>query len=355
MTGHDKRMTGGSERDAPIGTVSVRTLLLLVRGLEKAGLDGRAFLRERGIDPALLEQEDQRVPVTLLEGIWDLAAGLSKDPLFALHVASGVQEHSFGLFSYIAITSETWGKALERVCKYFQLVSEVGRYESWVAADRATLGFVPASPGVLRSPQLCDFLLAVPFSYASQVVPEFQLVEVLLPYPAPATPSGHESFFRAPVRFSAPTLALTFPARLLSVPQRKGDSRLVALLEEFARAQLATMPAPSDALGQVRQAVREATRAGEFTLEGAARRLAVTPRTLQRKLADAGTTFKAEIDQARRLLAVSLVAQPQLSLHEIAFVLGFSEPAPFHRAFRRWTGSTPGSYRADRHARPSPQ
>jgi hypothetical protein len=300
MTGHDKPVTDGSEREAPTGTVSVRALHLLVRRLEKAGLDAKSFVRGRGIDPALLEQEDQRVPLHRLHGIWELAAAATQDPLFALHAASDVQDHSFGLFSYVAVTSETWGKALERVCKYFQLVSEVGRYETWVAKDRATLGFVPASPNVLRSPQLCDFLLGVPFSYASQVVPRFQLVEVLLPYAAPATECGHDRFFGTSVRFSAPALAMTFPAELLSAPLRKGDSRLAALLEEFARAQLAAMPAPSDALGRVRQAVREATRAGEFTLEGAARRLGVTPRTLQRKLADAGTTFKAEFDEARR-------------------------------------------------------
>jgi AraC-like DNA-binding protein len=353
MIEDDKRMTAGAQREAPAGTVSVRALALLVKGLERARLDAKAFLRERGIDPALLEQEDQRVPISRLQGIWDLAAARTGDRLFALHAASEVQEHTFGLFSYVAITSETWGKALERVCKYFQLVSEVGRYETFVAADRATLGFVPVSPNVLRSPQLCDFLLGVPFSYASQVVPGFELVEVLLPYAAPATDSGHEGFFRAPVRFGAPGLAMTFSAGLLSARLRKGDPRLAAMLEEFARSQLAEMPAPEDTLGRVRQAVREAARAGEFTLEAAARRLGITPRTLQRKLAEGGTTFKAEIDEARRLLAVSLVGQPQLSLHEIAFLLGFSEPAPFHRAFRRWTGSTPGTYRADRHAQPS--
>src|SRR5215475_2542355 len=113
MTGHDKRMTDDSEREAPTGTVTVRALFLLVRQLEKAGLDAKAFLRERGIDPALLDQDDQRVPLSHVQGIWDLAAARTKDPLFALHAASEVQEHSFGLFSYVATTSETWGKALE--------------------------------------------------------------------------------------------------------------------------------------------------------------------------------------------------------------------------------------------------
>jgi AraC-like DNA-binding protein len=350
MTAHDKGVTQGSGPQAPTGTALVRTLLLLVRRLDKAGLDAKAFLRGRGIDPALLEQEDARVPLSLLPGIWDEGAASTKDPLFALHAASEVEDDSFGLFSYVAITSETWEKALQRVCKYFQLVSEVGCYETWVAADRATLSFVPVSPNVLRSPQLCDFLLGVPFAYASRVVPGFQLVEVLLPYAAPAGDSGHERFFGAPVRFSAPGLAMTFPTALLSAPLRKGDSRLAAMLEDFARDKLALLPDARDPLGQVRQVVREAVRAGEFSLEGAARRLHVTPRSLQRKLADAGSSFKKEVDEARRQLAVTLVVQPQLSLHEIAFLLGFSEPAPFHRAFRRWTGSTPGNYRAGHQA-----
>jgi AraC-like DNA-binding protein len=354
MTVHDKGVTLDSRPQVPAGSVTVRALVPLVRQLRKAGVDPNAFLRERAIDPALLDQEDQRVPSGRIQGIWDAAAALTKDPLFALHAASEVEANSFGLFSYLATTSQTWGQALERVCRYFQLVSEIGRYETVVAADRATLTFVPAAVAVLRSPQLCDYLLGVPFTYASRLVLGFRLAEVLVPYAAPAADGERESFFGAPVRFSAPALAMAFPAELLAAPLRGADPHLAAILDDFARDKLALLPDAGDPLGEVRQAVREAVRAGELSLEGTARRLHVTPRSLQRKLADAGTTFTKEADEARRLLAVTLVVQPQLSLHEVAFILGFSEPAPFHRAFRRWTGSTPGHYRAGHQARPSP-
>jgi AraC-like DNA-binding protein len=354
MTEDDKQVTAEPTVRSVAGTVSVRALVPLARRLTKAGVDPEAFLRSRGIDPAVMNEEEQRLPLSRLQGIWDHGAAVTRDPLFALHAAAEVEAHSFGLFSYLATTSETWGKALGRVCKYFQLVSELGRYETWSAGERATLGFVPVVPDVLRSPQLCDFLLGVPFTYASRLVAGFQLAEVLVPYPAPGTDAGHGAYFAAPVRFSAPGLAFVFPAHLLSAPLRMADARLATLLDGFACEKVAGLPDAGDPLGQLRQHLRQAAQTGEFSLEEVACRMALAPRTLQRRLADAGTSFAAEMDEARRLLAITLVVQPQLSLHEVAFILGFSEPAPFHRAFRRWTGSTPGKYRAGEQPRRSP-
>jgi AraC-like DNA-binding protein len=88
--------------------------------------------------------------------------------------------------------------------------------------------------------------------------------------------------------------------------------------------------------------------AGEVELDAVARRLATTPRTLQRRLARAGTSFESLRDGARREAAVLYLADTALSIGEIGYLLGYSEPAAFHRAFKRWHGTTPQAFRARR-------
>ena len=282
--------------------------------------------------------------------MWDDAAVAAGDPLFALHAAEGVQAHSFGLFSFLAASSGTWGAALERAQRYFRLLSDAGRYELSVAGANAVLRFVAAASSGVPSPQMCDFVVAVVFAYGRRYVREFRVTEVLLPYRRPSppderTPDGHTLFFGAPVRWEARDLALCFPATLLSAPIEHGDPHLASLLETFANARLQSLP-PEDATGDVRRAIARALRAGDTSLAAVARELALTPRTLQRRLLRAGARYQQLVDQARRDLSLHLVRNQQsLSLQEIAFVLGFSEPAAFHRAFRRWTGTTPAAYR----------
>jgi AraC-like DNA-binding protein len=353
MTSDDNPLTARAKRtraSATGATVSVQGLSVLFDGLRKAGVDPRSFLEGHGIDPTVLDREDDRLSADKLAGAWDAAAALTDDPLFALHAAESIEAHSFGLFSFLAVTSDTWGHALERVARYFRLITDVGQYELTVLEDMATLHFVPSTDAARASPQLADFVVGVPFTYGSRYLDGFAAIEILLPYPAPARRGAHDEFFGAPVRFSANALGLVFSTRLLDKPLRSGVPQLAALLENVVREKTSALPAPAPApaLAQVRIALRSCLRGGDASLGQVARRLARSPRSLQRQLAREGTTFAAELDGARHELALSLLAQPGLALQEVSFLLGFSEPSAFHRAFRRWAGEAPGQYRQRR-------
>jgi AraC-like DNA-binding protein len=353
MTRDGKRLTRGASaarRPARVPTSSPRALSALFAELERAGVDARRFARGRGLDWARLDDEAARIPLAQLAGIWDDAAHATGDAHFALHAAAGVQAHSFGLFSYLAATNPTWGASLERARRYFRLLTDGARYDLSTAGGQAVLAFVPTTREIRFSPQLCDFSVAVVFAYGRRYVRAFRVHEVHLPYPAPARPEGHLAFFGAPVRWDTATAALCFAGALLEAPVELADPHLAALLASFAEARLAAL-SPDDFVGGVRDVIRPALQRGEASLANAARHLGLTPRTLQRRLSSAGTTFHALLDEARRQLALPLVKQQHgLSLHEVAFLTGFSEPAAFHRAFRRWTGVTPAAYRSGRNA-----
>jgi AraC-like DNA-binding protein len=100
---------------------------------------------------------------------------------------------------------------------------------------------------------------------------------------------------------------------------------------------------------RVRVTITRLVEDGRCSVESVAKQLAVSPRTLQRRLERAGTTFGALCDDARRAAALAQLRDPRVPIKEAAFRLGFSEPSTFYRAFRRWTGDTPANYRASTH------
>jgi AraC-like DNA-binding protein len=109
---------------------------------------------------------------------------------------------------------------------------------------------------------------------------------------------------------------------------------------------LAKRQGPASPLDRVREILAEELQTGEPKLERVAQRLATSERSLRRRLEEAGTSFRALLDETRAELARTWVADRRVPLSEIAFLLGFSEPSAFHRAFKRWTGSTAAAWRA---------
>jgi AraC-like DNA-binding protein len=123
------------------------------------------------------------------------------------------------------------------------------------------------------------------------------------------------------------------------------DIRLLRTAERLAEAELRERPAPSDFIGQVRAELGWILAAGAPDAGRLARRMKLSTRTLQRRLEERGTTFSEEVDAARCDLACELLRDPSLATAEVAYRLGFSDPAAFTRAFKRWEGITPSAYR----------
>jgi AraC-like DNA-binding protein len=158
---------------------------------------------------------------------------------------------------------------------------------------------------------------------------------------------------RCPVRAKASWNGIAIAKRTLEIPLRRRDPVLRSWLERQAGAILARLPAGGDACDEVRSVLSAQATAGEMTVDAVARRLSTTPRTLQRRLARGGTSFETLRDDARRQAAEQYLSRTTLTIAEVTYLLGYSEPTAFHRAFRRWHGTTPQAFRAQ--AAPSPK
>jgi AraC-like DNA-binding protein len=170
-------------------------------------------------------------------------------------------------------------------------------------------------------------------------------IEATFQHAAPPNAERYEKELRCPVRFEAPDTRIALRREAFELPLRHPDAALFAYLEAHAARLQARVPDRPALSARVREALVENLSEGEPEQAALARRLGMSERTLQRRLRDEDTTFAALLDEARAGLARAYLSDPRLAIFEVAYLLGYSEPSAFNRAFRRWTGQSPRDYR----------
>ncbi len=331
---------------AILPTVSVRALKAILDYFESQGASGDALFpkdRRRAID---FSDPDARVSAWLLRGLWVRAAQVLEDPCVGLHAAEATEDSTFGVFSFLAVTSPSWGDAIANVCRFQGLMETGARYEL-VLRDEVAAYEVrpPLMPGGDRR-HLAEFSVAVAFCYSRRnVEADWQPREVYFAHPPPKDVREPNRLFGVPVRYGAGAHGFSFDAQLLDRPMKRADSALATTLATHAADLLRQVPDDQDVVVATRAHIGHALPSGDVSLAAVAKAMGLTARTLQRRLDERGTSHRQLVVDVRREVAEDLLTGSQLSLTEVAFVLGFSEVAPFHRAFRKWTGETPGAFR----------
>lgn len=168
---------------------------------------------------------------------------------------------------------------------------------------------------------------------------------VFFKHPAPGRRDAHETYFGCPVHFEADCDAILVSEETLAAPNRLGDATICAFFDAHLETELAERSDRHALNKRVSIQVSQSLSEGAPSIEVIARRLGMSARTLQRRLSEQDLSFKQLVDESRRELAQRLLTQSAYSLSEIAFLTGFSEQSAFNRAFKRWAGQTPRSYR----------
>ncbi len=320
---------------------------MIVHAAATKGVEPAALQAATGFDPSRAADPDARIPLELEEALWDEAARRSGDEAFGLHAAELLRPGAFDVLDYAVRTAPTLRVSLERLARYNRLEHDVAVFEL------VDLGGVVRVEHAFRVAGRSPNRHASDFTLASLVVIGAQLagapivpVGVELRHDAPRSIEEHARVFGAPVRFSAAVNAIELPASALDRPLPAADPALSRVIERHAEALLAARPDPIESTAaRVRRIAADALGEGDATLRGVAERLKMSERSLQRRLADEGVTFDAVLDELRRELALRYLGDRKLAIAEVAYLLGYSEPSAFHRAFKRWTGATPSEIR----------
>ncbi|MEK8081495.1 AraC family transcriptional regulator [Pseudomonas sp. XK-1] len=331
-------------------SVSVAYLQGLLDYLERHGVASAALLERAQLSPQLLAQRDQRIAASTYLELLDLGVQLSGDDCLGLHLGEAVRPGYYGVLGYLVMSCATLADALHRQARYATLVGNLGRVD--LADEPPREGLEPQvahswQPLLAQQQrQLSEETLAAWVTFGHWIsgldVPPS---EVRFQHAAPADTREHQRIFRCPVLFDQADNALVFPKRLLSTPLGQADAQVRLMLDAYADRLLGEIQQGQSVLDRARlELARQLPEAGA-DLGLIAARLALSPRTLQRRLREAGLSFNQLVDETRQQLVLHYLRDPALELAEIAFLVGFSEPGSLARAFRRWTGQSPGEYR----------
>ncbi|MET0390298.1 MAG: helix-turn-helix domain-containing protein, partial [Polyangiales bacterium] len=192
-----------------------------------------------------------------------------------------------------------------------------------------------------------EFTLASHVVVASQITQtSMQPTAVEFRHRTPTNIAEHTRIFGVAPSFGHPANALVWQREVLERAVPAADPALSRVVERHARALLAALPDVTRGYAdRVRGVLARALESGDASLGHVARELKLSERSLQRRLAAEQQSFDGLLDEVRHTLALRYLADPRLGISELAYLLGYSEASAFHRAFRRWTGSTPAQLR----------
>ncbi|WP_445937387.1 AraC family transcriptional regulator [Pseudomonas sp.] len=331
-------------------SVSVAYLQGLLDYLARQGLDSAELLERVQLIPQILAQRDQRIAASTYLELLGHGVRLTGDEQLGLHLGEAVRPGYYGVLGYLIMSCATLADALHRQARYAALVGNLGQVDLADEPPRAGLepqvahSWQPLLPQQKR--QLSEETLAgwVTFGHWISGL-DIPPTEVRFQHAAPADTAEYQRIFRCPVLFDQADNALVFPKRLLATPLGQADAQVRLMLDAYADRLLGEIQQGHSVLDRARLELSRQLPEVGADLQQIAARLALSPRTLQRRFREAGLSFNQLVDETRQQLVLHYLRDPALELAEIAFLVGFSEPGSLARAFRRWTGQSPGEYR----------
>jgi len=315
-----------------------------------------AFLRflQAGDRAATMDPEE-RISASVAHELLAAAISSTGNEALGLVLGRSLTQGDVGAADFVIGTAPTVRAAVTAAGRYFRLVNDAVVLRVEAEGDLVRLEWDRRIP-MPRGAE--DFLMAgVYTTQLRRMTGDAPELECRFSYAAPSDLREHHATFGdAALTFSAPRAAYVFRAARLDDPVPSADPRLHGVLVQHADALLAALPVVRTLTDRVQQRVREQLPHVRPTARGVAKLLQMSVRTLDRRLEQEGTTFGSVVEELRRRLALEHLARRELSLAEIAFLPGFAHTAAFHRAFRRWTDTTPLECRRSRRSgRPGPQ
>jgi len=312
------------------------------------GAAREALLAGAGLVESDFADLDARVAFARYEALMRAAKALTGNKALALHFGEHVQMADVSIVGLIGRAAESMEDAFTQLSRYVRLIVDVpleGENRFEFRRRESGLWFVDCRASGNDFPELTESTfthIITPPRLAG--VPEW-VREVHVTHPAPAYRAEYERIFRAPVKFEQPWNALRVEEAIVSHRLNLLPRFVFGVLTERADAMMAALETEGSARRQVERLLLPVLHKGEGNIETIAAKLGVTRQTLWRNLKAEGVTFEQVLDELRHKMALEYLAARKVSVHETAYLVGFSDPAAFSRAFKRWTGKSPSEMR----------
>ncbi|GAB3466035.1 AraC family transcriptional regulator ligand-binding domain-containing protein [Kineococcus endophyticus] len=337
------------------GSVAAGVVSGALRYARSRGADADTLATAAATTEQLLADPDARVPLASHLRLLRAAAAELRDPAFALHLGADVGMAEVSVLGLVMEASATMGEALVPLQRYGALALQAypaaaggPPFEAEHDGDRLLL--VDRRPGGTE-PELVEEAVARLVCGPRRFLAAPHVLAVDVPHPRPGHGAEYERVLGCPVRFDTGRTALTAAPAGGELAGRAAPALRVRCAAGAGEALLSTLsssPAagPARCREQVEDVLRAVVHQGDPGADAVAARLRCSRSTLFRRLREEGTSYRQVLDDLRRELATSYLQAGRVSVAEVAYLVGFFEAAAFTRTFRRWTGTTPGAYRA---------
>lgn len=320
--------------------------LMMWRALEEYDCDRAAIFERAGVDPAMLHRSGARIPLKAGNRLWDLARRATADPCLGLRVAAHWHPTALHALGYAWLASDSLRDALQRLVRYYRVITDTEWLELDAGDDEVMLRVHLVDETLRGVDEIYDGFFAslvrmCRFSYGDAFAP--RQISMMRPRPAGCA-NEFDGLFRAPIEYGASDDVIVFAAGPLDTKLPTGNVEIAHASDRIITDYIAHLERARVTM-RVKARLIDELPSGHTTQESIARSLHMSLRSLQRRLAAEGTSYRELLDETRSELAQQYVRQSRLSLGEITFLLGFSEPGNFTRAFKRWTGKPPSAYR----------
>lgn len=309
------------------------------------GLDAQSLFRQAGIDPALRLDVTARVSAQKMDELVWHAKLQSNDDAFIFKLAAHLHPSYLGALGYAWMTSSTLRKAFQRLARHTALVYDELRL---LREDRdgEFHVIIESSETDLHDPALRERgKMAITVQLCRMVYGDhFNPSRISFRHPVASNVHAYYEFFRCQLNFDAAITEIVMPVAVADEELAGFNPQLVHKFDELIIEYLRQRER-SDIVERTRGAIFEELPSGEVSLEKTAALLNMSTRSLSRKLANQGESFKSLLGTVRRELAERYIRDNSLTLTEISFLLGFSETSSFSRAYKEWKGLAPSTHR----------
>ena len=325
-------------------SVSLANQILAVIAAAKG--DPQAAREAVGLDQTVLGDLNGRIPIEQVFALYAEAEAQTRDRNIGLRMAGGHHPIQNSIILHVFMSSATIGEGIGHAVRLQQLITEGMEHVLVVEGEQARFSITPKDNRLLVPRHMTEAGLGSLVMFCRSTLGEkFVLHRVAFQHPEPADTTEQRALFGPSMAFGQPRNELVMDRNILEHPMAGSNQGLREILEQQAQTMLANLPRRGDFLDLARETLSTRLPYGGPAIGEIAKSLGISPRTFQRRLQQAGTTYQALLDEVRCQLAQDYLKKQNTPLFEIAYLLGFTEQSAFNRAFKRWMRMTPGEFR----------
>jgi AraC-like DNA-binding protein len=316
------------------------TLRVFVTGLAGLGYDKAALLSAVGLTEDQIEDPDGRVPCMDIPALIEHAMRTRPTTNLGIKVAAQTPIGAFQLLDYLIVTCQSVSQGIRQLARYLRLSEAPFSVEIHDAEDPVRIVYVGIQDSFTAEFEIALAILHLRREAESRFQPEYACFTH-----TPNDLNEAEQLLGCPMRTQTPWLGLALSRQSWELPLRRRDAVLQSVLLRNADEIAARLPKPHDVVSDLRRILLSRLAQGDSNIESVARSMGTSVRSLQRRLTYRGSSYQDVLDSVRREAAGQYLSDRALSISEVGYLLGYSEPAAFHRAFKRWHGCTPHEFR----------